>query len=125
MLPIKCSDELAAVNVFKCKNGNLDLGQQRLASHSRQRGLAHRMHGAAHDRVYVYLYLAASPANQQSSFTVTTSSRHVNVKSLRLQSSRRLPDSSVDSGERVVAPHSVIREDEVQVDGQSGHVANE
>jgi hypothetical protein len=26
MLPIECSDELAGVDIFRCKNGNLDLG---------------------------------------------------------------------------------------------------
>ena len=103
MLPIQCGDELAAVNVFKCKHGNLDLGQQCLSSQFRQGSLARGMHRAANDRVYLYLYLCVGPPNQQSSFTVTTSSRHVNLTSLRSQSFCSLADCGVDSSQSVVA----------------------
>lgn len=83
------------------------------------------MHCAANDCVYLYLNLRSSPADQQSCFTVTTSSGHVHFKALRSQSFCAFADGGVDSGKCVFTPDGVIREDEVQVNGQPGHVPHE
>ncbi len=125
VLSIQSGNELSAVNVFGCKNWNLKVGEQGIAGQGRQIGPTHAMNRATHDRVDLDFYFGSATSNHQLRLAVTTGLRHIYLESPCSQPSCRVSDSSADSGKRFLSPDSVIDKDQIQIDGQSGHVPKE
>src|SRR5665213_974650 len=83
------------------------------------------MYRAAHDEVDLDLHFDGPAAHQQLGLFGISSTAHADLESKCSELLRRLTDRVTDARERRFARHAMVDEDQVEVDRQPWHIADE